>query len=95
MTAPAGAATLRSVRSVVWWLVVPVMVLLAVLTLLQYWQRLGDAERELLRRADERAQELAAIARPAAAHVQDLRRTLELRWNDPPDGEDLQRHAVA
>ena len=93
--APAGAATLRSARSVVWWLVVPVMALLAVLTLLQYWQRLGDAERELLRRADERAQELAAIARPAAAHVQDLRRTLELRWNDPPDGGTALQSALA
>ena len=93
--APAGAATLRSVRTVVWWLVLPVMVLLAVLTLLQYGQRLGDAERELLRRADERAQDLAAIARPAAAHVHDLRRTLETRWNDPPDGGPALRDALA
>ena len=93
--APAGAATLRSARSVVWWLVVPVMALLAVLTLLQYGQRLGDAERELLRRADERAQELAAIARPAVAHVHDLRRTLESRWNDPPDGGPALQAALA
>ena len=34
-TAPAAAATLRSARNLVWWLVVPVMLLLAVLTLLQ------------------------------------------------------------
>ena len=69
-----------------WWLVLPVMALLAVLTLLQYQQRMGDAERELMRRADERAQELAAIARPAMDHVHDLRRTLQSRWHDPPDG---------
>ena len=84
--APAGAATLRSARRLVWWLVVPVMALLAVLSLLQYQQRMGDAERELMRRADERAQELAAVARPAMDHVKDLRRTLQSRWHDPPDG---------
>ena len=84
--APAGAATLRSARRLVWWLLVPVMALLAVLTLVQYQQRMKDAERDLLRRADERAQELAAVARPAMDHVHDLRRTLQARWNDPPDG---------
>ena len=84
--APAGAATLRSARRLVWWLVLPVMGLLAVLSVLQYQQRMGDAERELIRRADERAQELAAVARPAMDHVHDLRRTLQSRWHDPPDG---------
>jgi len=84
--APAGAATLRSARRLVWWLLVPVMALLAVLTLVQYQQRMTDAERELMRRAEERAQELAAVARPAMDHVHDLSRTLQARWNDPPDG---------
>ena len=84
--APAGAATLRSARSLVWWLLVPVMALLVVLTLVQYQQRMRDAERDLLRRADERAQELAAVARPAMDHVHDLSRTLQARWTDPPDG---------
>lgn len=82
----ASAGTLRAARRFVWWLVVPVMALLAVLSLLQYAQRIEDAERDLLRQANERAQELAAIASPAMAHVHDLRRTLESRWSDPPDG---------
>jgi len=82
----ASGGTLRAARRFVWWLVVPVMALLAVLTLLQYAQRLQDAERDLLRQANERAQELAAIAGPAMAHVHDLRRTLESRWDDPPEG---------
>ena len=93
--APAGAATLRSARRLVWWLVVPVMLLLAVLTLLQYQQRLADSERELMRRANERAQELAAIARPAMDHVHDLRRTLQARWHDPPDGNSALQAALS
>ncbi len=84
-TAQASAGTLRTARRLVWWMVVPVVLLLMVLTLLQYQQRMADAERELRRRADERAQELEAIARPAAAHVHDLRRLLEMHWHTPPD----------
>jgi PAS domain S-box-containing protein len=84
-TAQTGAGTLRTARGLVWWLVVPLVLLLTVLTLLQYHQRLADAERELQRRADEHAQELQAIASPAAAHVHDLRRLLELHWHAPPD----------
>jgi two-component system NtrC family sensor kinase len=78
--------TLSNARRFVWWLVVPVMALLAVLTLLQYRQRIDDVERDLQRQANEHAQELAAIASPAMAHVHDLRKALESRWNDPPDG---------
>jgi PAS domain S-box-containing protein len=88
MTAPAGSAaagTLRASRRLVWLLVVPVLALLGVLSALQYQQRMADAERDPLRRADERAQELEAIARPAMSHVHDLRRALEDRWADPPD----------
>ena len=94
--APSGASagTLRAARRFVWWLVVPVMALLAVLSLLQYRQRLDDVERDLLRQANERAQELAAIANPAMAHVQDLRRMLEARWDDPPDGGPALREAL-
>jgi hypothetical protein len=68
-----------------WLLVVPVLALLGVLTALQYQQRMADAERELMRRADERAQELEAIARPVMDHVHDLRRAMEDHWADPPD----------
>ena len=92
--APAGATTLRSARRLLGWLVVPVLALLAVLSVVQYRQRLADAERDLLRRADERAQELAAVARPAMDHVHDLRRMLELRWADPPDAGDALRSAL-
>ena len=81
---PAG--TLSTARRFVWWLVVPVMALLALLTLLQYAQRIDDAERDLQRQANEHAQELAGIASPAMAHVHDLRKALESRWSDPPDG---------
>ena len=93
--APAGARSLSSARRLMWWLVVPVMALLAVLTLLQYQQRLGEAEREFLRRADERAQELAAIAAPAVAHVHDLRRMLQSRWHEPPDAGPALQEALA
>jgi signal transduction histidine kinase/CheY-like chemotaxis protein len=105
--APAGAATaagpgtdpaagtLAAARRLMWVLVVPVLVLLAVLSTLQYQARITDAERELLRRADERAQELEALARPAIAHVHDLRRLLEARWDDPPDSGPALREAMA
>ncbi|WP_326537131.1 ATP-binding response regulator [Pseudorhodoferax sp.] len=92
---PAGAGTQGAARRLLWWMVVPVLALLAVLTLLQYRQRLADSERELLRRADERAQELEAIARPAMAHVQDLRRLLELNWDAPPDAGSGLRQALS
>jgi signal transduction histidine kinase len=91
----APALTMQAARRLVWLLVVPVLALLAVLTLLQYRQRLQDAERDLLRRSDERAQELDAIARPAMAHVHDLRRALEDRWSDPPDAGPALRQALA
>ena len=92
----AGAGTQGAARRLLWWMVVPVLALLAVLTFLQYGQRLADSERELQRRADEHAQELEAIARPAMAHVQDLRRLLELNWDNPPDsGPELGRALAA
>ena len=91
----AGAGTQGAARRLLWWMVVPVLALLAVLTLLQYRQRLADSERELQRRADERAQELEAIARPAMAHVHDLRRLLELNWAAPPDAGPALRNALS
>ena len=94
MTAP-GAGTLRTARRLLWGLALPVLALLAVLTALEYVQRMGDAERDLLRHADERAQELEAVARPAMAHVHDLRVMLETRWNDPPDAGPALRAALS
>ncbi len=79
----AAAATLRAIRRLLWLLVVPVLALLAVLTVVQYGQRMQDAERDLLRRAQERAQELEAVARPAMDHVRDLRAMLETQWLAP------------
>jgi len=93
MTDP-GAGTLRAARRLLWLLVVPVLGLLAVLTTLEYLQRMQDAERDLLRRAEERAQELEAVVRPAMAHVQDLRAWLEQRWHDAPDAGPVLRQAL-
>lgn len=90
----AGAGTQGAALRLLWWVVVPVLALLAVLTLLQYRQSLADVERDLQRRADERAQELEAIARPAMAYVYDLRRLLELNWEAPPDGGPALRNAL-
>ncbi|MFN0186445.1 MAG: response regulator [Aquabacterium sp.] len=93
MADPAGQ-TLAATRRLMWWLVVPVMVLLGLLTALQYHQGMADAEREMLRRAGERAQELDALARPAMAHVHDLRLMLEQRWLSPPDAGPALRQAL-
>ena len=75
--APAEGGTLQAARRLVWLLVVPVLLLLAVLSLLQYQQRMVDAKRDLMRRAGARAQELDALARPAMHHVHDLVRLLD------------------
>ncbi len=83
--ASAEAGTLQAARRLVWLLVVPVLALLAVLSLLQYQQRMVDAKRDLLRRAGERAQELDALARPAMHHVHDLLRLLVIHWDQPSD----------
>ena len=78
-------STLAATRRLVWLLVVPVMLLLGVLTTLQYLQHLIEAERALVRAADDHAQDLAALARPAVDHVHDLRVMLESEWRAPPD----------
>ncbi len=82
---PAEGGAQQSLRRLLWLLVVPVLALLAVLSLLQYEQRMVDAKRDLMRRAGERAQELDALARPAMHHVHDLVRLLEMQWDEPPD----------
>ncbi len=88
--APAG--TLALARRLLWWLVVPVGLLLAVLTARQAADRLAEAERAWLAAADDRVEALDDLARPAAEHVQDLRLLLESRWHDAPGaGERLAR----
>jgi two-component system NtrC family sensor kinase len=94
VNADPAAGTLTAARRLMWVLVVPVLALLAVLSTLQYRERVAEAERDLLRRAEERAQELEGIARPAMAHVQDLRAALEEHWHDPPDAGPALRRAL-
>jgi C4-dicarboxylate-specific signal transduction histidine kinase len=89
---PAGTPALA--RRLLWWLVVPVGLLLAALTAQQYGARSAEAEREFAARVDERAQLLAELARPAAEHVQDLRRLLETHWHEPPDAGAALRRAL-
>jgi signal transduction histidine kinase/ActR/RegA family two-component response regulator len=97
VTQPArvSAGTPALARRLLWWLVVPVGLLLAVLTAQQYVARTAQAERELAARVDERVQVLAELARPAAEHVQDLRRLLETHWHAPPDAGPALRRALA
>jgi len=94
MTVDPGSGTLQAARRLLWLLAVPVLGLLGVLTALEYFQRMNDAERDLLRRAEERAQELEAVVRPAMHHVQDLRVMMESRWNDAPDAGPVLRQAL-
>jgi len=89
---PAGTPALA--RRLLWWLVVPVGLLLAALTARQFTARSAEAEREFAARLDERAQWLAELARPAAEHVQDLRRLLETHWHAPPDAGPALRRAL-
>ncbi|MBT9503548.1 MAG: PAS domain S-box protein [Burkholderiaceae bacterium] len=77
--------TLNTTRRLIWLLLVPVLLLLLVLTALQYRERVADAEQAIARQLDERAQELAALAQPARAHVHDMRVLMESVWNEPPD----------
>ncbi len=90
-----AAATLGATRRLMWLLVVPMLLLLAVLTLLQWRQLQADALAQLERRVDERAQELAALVRPAVEHVDDLRTMLETQWEAPPDAGPALRLALA
>ena len=97
MTTPAARVppgTPALARRLLWWLVVPVGLLLAVLTAQQFGARSQQAEREFGGLVDERMQVLAELARPAAEHVQDLRRLLELHWNAPPDAGAALRQAL-
>jgi signal transduction histidine kinase/CheY-like chemotaxis protein len=81
----ASAGSLALARRLLWWLVVPVGLLLAVLTARQASDLLAAAERAWLAEADQRVEALDDLARPAAEHVQDLRRLLEDRWHDAPE----------
>nr|WP_316641121.1 ATP-binding protein [uncultured Roseateles sp.] len=85
MTADPALQTLHATRRLIWLLLVPVLLLLLVLTALQYHERIADAEQAIARQLDEHAQELAALAQPAQAHVHDMRVLMESVWNEPPD----------
>lgn len=76
---------LLAVRKLMAWFLAPVLLLLGVLSTLQYQQHMSDARAELLRRNGQHAQELQLLARPAMDHVQDLRNLMESVWAAPPD----------
>lgn len=88
-------ATLGATRRLMWLLVVPMLLLLAVLTMLQIRQLRADAQAQIERRVDERAQELAELVRPAVEHVDDLRVMLETQWDEPPDAGPALRDSLA
>lgn len=75
----------QAARRLLWTLSVPVFALLGVLTVAQYRQGLHESEQGLLARLDQRALELAQLARPASDHVHDLRELMRQRWHEPPD----------
>jgi len=79
------ARTLASTRRLAAWLLVPVLALLAILSILQLRQSVHDAERESERQVDAYAQELALLATPAVMHIRDLRSVMEAAWDAPPD----------
>ncbi|HSW07980.1 MAG TPA: response regulator [Aquabacterium sp.] len=87
-------AVLAATRRLIWSLGLPVLLLLAVLTALQYRQRLDEAERSVLLRLDQRALDLEQLVRPAMDHVHDLRVMLTEGWNDPPDAGPGLRQAL-
>jgi signal transduction histidine kinase len=76
------------------WLLVPVLALLAVLSFLQYTQLIREAERDLLRQAAARAQDVQAITLPARRHVLDLVRLLQDHWDSPSSEAVALRKAV-
>jgi two-component system NtrC family sensor kinase len=75
----------QAARRLLWTLSVPVFALLGVLTVAQYRQGVHEFEQNLLARLDQRALELAQLARPATDHVHDLRELMLQRWHEPPD----------
>lgn len=76
---------LAATRRLMAWFVAPMALLLLVLSALQYQQRMAEAEAALERAAQQNAQDLQLLARPAMDHVQDLRRLMEAVWEQPPD----------
>ncbi|WP_284615837.1 hybrid sensor histidine kinase/response regulator [Aquabacterium humicola] len=86
---------LAAPRRLVWLLGLPLLVLLAVLSAVQYRQRIGAAEQALLLRLQQRAQELEQLARPAVDHVHDLRAMLQAQWHAPPDAGPALRQALS
>ena len=85
---------LAATRRLIWSLGLPMLGLLAVLTALQYRQRLDEAERSVLLRLEQRSLDIEQLVRPAIDHVHDLRALLVERWNDPPDPGPALRQAL-
>ncbi|MDN3922561.1 ATP-binding protein [Roseateles violae] len=76
---------LVATRRLMAWFLAPVFVLLLILSSLQYRQRMAEVEAQQQRLAEQHAQDLQLLARPAMDHVQDLRRLMEELWLQPPD----------
>ncbi|MDT9000677.1 PAS domain S-box protein [Paucibacter sp. APW11] len=94
MPADPALQGLAAVRRLTTWFLAPVLLLLGVLSTLQYQQHMADARAELLRRNGQHAQELQLLARPAMDHVQDLRNLMESVWAAPPDPGTALRSAL-
>jgi PAS domain S-box-containing protein len=78
-------AVLAATRRLIVLLALPMLLLLAVLTALQYRQRMHEAQTELRLKLAQRALDLEQLVRPATDHVHDLRALMLANWNSPPD----------
>ena len=78
-------AVLAATRRLIVLLALPMLLLLAVLTALQYGQRMDEAEAALRLRLAQRALDLEQLVRPATDHVHDLRALMLANWKSPPD----------
>jgi PAS domain S-box-containing protein len=88
-------AVLAATRRLIVLLALPMLLLLAVLTALQYRQRMDEAESALRLRLAQRAQDLEQLVRPATDHVHDLRALMLSNWDAPPDPGPALRQALA
>jgi hypothetical protein len=87
-------AVLAATRRLIVLLALPMLMLLAVLTALQYRQRMAEAETELRLKLAQRALDLEQLVRPATDHVHDLRALMLANWHQPPDPGPALRQAL-
>jgi PAS domain S-box-containing protein len=87
-------AVLAATRRLIVLLALPMLLLLAVLTALQYRQRMAEAESALRLKLAQRALDLEQLVRPATDHVHDLRALMLAHWHQPPDPGPALRQAL-